>query len=534
MKEVQWKISIKKKKPDGQPDEYVDISEDLERVDVIQHTLDTPRLTEYQVNDVSFILMPNQYDYSPDKESNFFTTTASTLPNNKYPQTGYHVPVKIEGGFRGETLRELFSGIIVEFTHDVMSQGYRAVATDRSIVLRENTIRNFGIRKNNNLRPLAQQTTLRGEFQFSEAVAVVSEGSVVDATLGGQHLTEVQNFRTEGELSERNFQLTPDGSRINTETAPDSMDVLNTTYKAPLRGVSINRVVNELLDAYDITSPTAKLPVMESTTPIWSHVARPGYEIESATGTNRIPFGWNGYVTDMAHNPGQGPNREGRGDIYMLYTHRGSTVHPQLIHYDASADTWQTIRQAGSHAEWWQLATEDFNEFFILQTTGGYTRGVPNLGTFNPAEESAATSILKVNISAGSTSTFANSGSLRPQLAVHYWYGFISGTGKLRSNNPRFGFLPETRTGFHVAENAVWYRYASNARFGLARLRTSNGQGEAVIEINRDKFANEASFDFTLDVPNRTIYGSHTSIGESTGNLSSRHLVYRMTMPTSY
>ena len=513
MGEVQWKITIL----------GVDVSDDLESIGSIQHNLDTPRLTEYRVSDVTFNLMPGGNDYNPDKTTNFFT-------ENSGQQTGIRAEVEIQAGFRGEILTTLFSGIIIELAHDVTGQGYRVVATDRSHDLRDDTITDFGIRKNNNLRPLGQQTTIRGEYTFEQAVTPVSEESV-SGTVGSRTLNEVQNFANEGQLDERNFQLAMEGSGINTEIAPDSSASINATYKAPLRGVGINRVISELLTDYGITPTDAQLPQMQTTNPIWSHIARPGYEIESATGTNRVPFGWNGYVTDIVRNT--------NGDLYLLYTHRGATILPQLLKYTASTDRWSTVFQASSHAEWWQLATADFNEFFIMQSTGTYEQGVPRLATYNPTETNQAapvqTSILKVDASAGTSSRFASSGTFRPQMAMHYWYGFIGGTGRPSINNARYGFLPDSRTGFHVAENAVWYRFATTARFGLARMRASNGSGaESVIEISIDEFANEASFDFTLDVPNRLIYGSHSTIGETGGNLRSRHLVYSRAMPTSF
>ena len=513
--EVQWKVMILNQ----------DVSEDVTDIEVIQNQLDVPNLTEYAVSDVSLTLMPNKFDYSPDKASNFFT-------QNSHAATGYRAPIEIQGGFRGETLRTLFSGIVLEFSHQVQDRNYRLVATDKSVDLRNDTIEDFGLRKNNNLRPAAQQTTFRGEFNFSDPVVPVSRGST-SGTLAGRTLVEAQNLSDEGNLSELNYQLNQSDSGVETERAPeDDSDVLNMTYKAPLRGVSLDRTIRELLNAYGITPTAVQLPQMETQTPHWSHIARPAYEIESAQGTNNVPFGWNGYVTDMVR-------QDSTGDMYLLYSHRGSAILPQLLKYTAATDTWSSVHQATGHMEWWQLATADFNEFFIIQTTGTYERGVPIFATYNPAETNQAapvqTSILKLNVSAGTTSVFANSGNLRPQMAVHYWYGFIEGTGKLRANQSRFGFLPETRTGFHVAENAVWYRYASTARFGLARMRASNGTGaEAVIENLIDEFANEASFDFTLDLPNREIFASHTTIGESNNTLRSRHLIYKMTMPTSF
>ena len=512
--ELQWKVTLA----------GVDVSEDVEFIETIQNRLDIPRLTEYAVSDFTMTLMPNRYDYSPDKASNFFT-------DNGLPATGHRAPIEVEGGIRGETLTTLFKGSVVELQHVLGEQYYRLVATDASAELRNDTITDFGLRKNNTLRAVPEPTSIRGEFNFAEPVAPVSREST-SGTLGGAPLVLAQNLAEEGNLSELNYQLARNADGIETEVAPeDDSAVLNVTYRAPLRGVGIQRAVREILTHYGITSPQAVLPLMRTTNPHWSHIARPGYEVESASGTNNVPFGWNGYVTDMVVRPSN-------GDIYCLYSHHGQEILPQLLYYSAHSDNWHSLYQASAHAEWWQLATTDFNDFFIMQTTGRYERGIPRFGTYNPAEANQAsparTSILKLTVSNRATSVFAGSGNLRPQMSMHYWYGFIGGSGRLRNNLSRVGFLPDTRTGFAIAENALWYRYASSTRFGLARIRTSNGQGEAVITNSVDEFDNEASFDFTLDTSNRTIYASHTTIGETGGNLRSRHLVYSRAMPTSY
>ena len=509
---LEWKVNIL----------GVDVSEDVEYIETLQQRLDVPALTEYAVSDVSLYLMPNQFDYAPEKRFNFFT-------RNGGQQTGYHAPITIEAGERGGPLQTLFSGILVTLTQDVAGQGFQVIATDNSVLLRNHTISDFGLPKNSTLRQLTDATNPRGDWAFSDAVSPVSPGSV-SGTLGGVNLVDTQNFGTEGILSPFNFQLAEEGTRIETERLPDDAeDALNVTYKAPFRGIGIERVIDALLTNAGIPNTPAKLPFMRASTPHWAFLSRPGYETEfAAPGPHPTAFGWNGYVTDYVRNPAN-------GDIFCLYSHRGTTILPQLLTWTAATDTWSIVYQHGSHAEWWQLATADFEDFFILQTTGIYEQGVPRRGTYNAAEGSTRTSILKLGDGGQtSVSTFVGSGSRRPQLAVHYWYGFIQGTGKLRANNARFGFLPDTRTGLHIAENALWYRYANATQFGLARLRTSNGQGETVIVINRDEYANEASFDFTLDVPNRTIYGSHTTIGRQGNTTRSRHLVYSRAMPTSY
>ena len=485
--------------------------------------------------------MPHRNEYSPSKNPNFFT-------QNGHVQSGYKASIIIRGALRGENLQTLFGGEIVELTHEVENDGYRVIATDNSSKLREDEITDFGIRKNNNLRETPDRSSIRGEFEFSEPVIPVSRESITSTISGtvdnpsSMGMVRVDNFSDEGQLDEKNFQLSDDATSLLTETAPRknpmaSNIIVNATYKAPLRGIGIARIVRELLSEHSITSPNILFPPMTHDDIHWSHFARPGYEIESATGTNNVAFGWNGYVTDYVRKP----DGSGKGDMYFLYSHQHRNINPQLIKYTAESDTWVSVFQSAVAAEWWQLATADFSEFFILQTTGTYERGVPRLATYNPAETgTASTSILKVTVAnnaqgvpQGTPDPDLFATTHRPQMAVHYWYGFVSGTGRQRINNSRFGFLPDTRTGFYVAGNAVWYRYASSANFGLARTKINDHNiNDIEITIPKDEFQNEASFDFTID--NGVIYAAHTTIGDTSGTLKSRFLVYKKDMPADY
>ena len=81
MDRSEWQVEIKD----------VDVSGDVESIESISSSLDTPELTEYTVSELTFSLRNRNYDYSPDKPSNFFSANGLS-PN------GFRAPIVIKAG----------------------------------------------------------------------------------------------------------------------------------------------------------------------------------------------------------------------------------------------------------------------------------------------------------------------------------------------------------------------------------------------------------------------------------------------------
>ena len=526
-----------------------DVSADVERIDNVSTSLDVPDLTEYVVSDVRVTLFNNRNDYSPDKSSNFFTDRMGTA-------NGFNAEIVIEAGFSEDgtdSRMPVFSGRVVEVSHDVTPNSIQLVAVDRRIELQNNPITDFGLEKNNEIQRVARSGP-RGHHIFGEQVIPVSAESVrevqLDTGQGTSTMMERQFLRDEGQLMPTNYLVDDAGEGIETEALTGENATINATYKAPYRGISIKRAIERILDKHDIEirQNSINIEPIRLGEAIWNSHGRVGYELESIrseTGAGRLqrndyPFEWRGHVTDYvcdARNP------DARV-FYFLYSHKDQDTIPVLFKYEEESDSWSRVQNAPNHQEWWQLAaSSDFQTFFILRTNSTFEAGLPKLGTYNPAlgarpEDRVDTSCLRVDTSTDppTLTSMLETVDLRPQLSMNYWYGFRNTLPRGLKTNPLYGFLPDTRTGFQISGNALYYRYASDRQFGLARSRLTGGTAESVIAITRDNFHNHASFDFVIDTtasPN-VIYASHTNMARVNTELQSRLLVYKRDVPSNF
>ena len=537
----------------------VDVSGDVEDIASLSTSLDSPELTEYTVSELTINLFNHNYDYSPDKPDNFFTQQASEQMI-KQSSSGFRAPVVVKARLREEraTLQTIFSGRIIEVNHTVKPGTFQVVAVDRRVDLQNNPLTNFGLAKNNKIARVVRRGA-RGQHIFADSVIPISTGSVSGATLDGMKMKQKQTLRDEGQLNALNFTVDEDGTGIETEAVTGDNVNINLNYKAPFRGITIERAIREILARYNIAPNNIDIPIVQNRQlddngnviypALWNSRGRPGYELESVQGScpNDYEFQWRGQITDYLHRP----TNTGH-EFFFLYSHRNAPIMPALFRYRTSDGSWTKLYEASTHQEWWRLASTNFQTFYILRSASRYEQGLPLFGTYNPALSASVTDTdcLKLDltfndsgaVTGANRTTMLTTAGLRPQLSMHYWYGFRNTLPRGFKTNSNYGYLPDTRHGFQIAGNALWYRFANTTQFGLARgtldggptsrLRRDgqNQRAEAVITINRDTFQNEASFDFTI--ADGKIYGSHTNMERVGTEIHSKLLVYQRNMPT--
>ena len=525
-----------------------DISADVEEISSLSNSLDIPDLTEYTVSELSLVIFNHNYDYSPDKDPNFFRDLG-------YSPNGFRARIRVKARIveGSNDLETLFSGRIIELTHELQPGTFRVIAVDRRVDLQNNPLTNFGLEKNNNIARVIRRGA-RGQHIFADSVIPISRESVTDGILTDSlyHLNqspmeEKQTLRDEGDLQPRFFKVDEDGTGIETEAVAGDNASVNLNYRAPFRGITIERAIREILKRYDITPRGINIPTIATDDELWNSRGRPAYEIESVSptsGRNEHLFQWRGQITDYLHNPDT-------NEFFFLYSHRNSPTRPALLRFRVSDGTWTKLFESCNHYEWWQLATKNFETFYILQSASNYNPdGLPRYGTYNPSLSASVTdtNCLRLaltfdangGVASSSPTELLTTANLRPQLSMHYWYGFRNTLPRSWKTNSNYGYLPDTRHGFEIAGNALWYRYASTRHFGLARNPLDSNAPQSVIQINRDTFQNEASFDFVIETDTDddktplNIYGSHTNMERVGMSLQSKLLVYKLdTIPSN-
>ena len=550
-----------------------DVSTNLKSLEGIEASLDYPRINEYRINEAVFTLSDPENDFNPQKlptdpmdlsTGNFYRRNGQ-MESPPISESGYRSPVTIEAGFvvNGmDHLETIYSGIIYNVHKDAKTGDVRIVCADQTQRLTDEPVTNFGIEKKMIVEPTGGN--LHGNYPFYLGLTEPSLESIE-----GTGLIRKQSLRTEGHLDENNFQELPSG--IQTEGGPlPSNPTL--TFKSPYRSRTIESVIGKLLDdrRYNITDRDIKLPIVGNPLNLnvperfFSNLGRPGYETSFPNEMTPVDFGqwqWPGTVTDMIAN-------ESTNELYLLISPTGSAISapatnnpkPRIIKWDLQTDNREIIAfvsentaQRGILEESWRfVANNDFTTFYVLGTKPVYqnatrvrdsgitTRPGFEFGSYDSSEynASANSKVLIHRLVRSGTEpnytwtriTYINttvSGSLYPQLAMHYHLGFAGTDSTSQNRFPnRQGSLPDSRRNLYLASNGtdLYYPYANRRVFGVAKA-TGMNTATSVISANRDDDGfNLAGFDFWIEegTPDQ-VYLAYTNISSS----SSRFKIIR-------
>ena len=213
-------------------------------------------------------------------------------------------------------------------------------------------------------------------------------------------------------------------------------------------------------------------------------------------------WNWDGYVKDIIHDP------TGR-KYYMLYGQQHNNIPDHLMSYDVAADTWQrvattetTIDNITRQYEMWQLASDDFDSFYILTTVhlveGDDDRLVR--GTYDALESNTSQiKILKYEMNTGSWTTIDDSNGNAPQIGFYY-----SAFTPPADTITRYPMLPDTRHTFAVKTINTHPELVYRGKNGFHTYRLSDGTKRTLKAIPADS---RRSMDCTIgNTPETTFF----------------------------
>ena len=512
-----------------------DVSSDVVEIPSIDQSVDYPQLNSYRIAEANITLKRGVNDpYNPNKSSNFFTENGGNA-------SGYKSLVKIEAGFilsnGTEEKQTLLQGIIINTNVDARTGNVSIVVSDNSQDMRTKPLQDFGLEKTIRLQR-GQSLGSTGVYPLPNAVVPPSEESFSAITTTGTTMTIKENLDTEGVLDETNYDLeegelrTEGGPLLNMPGNADHQGEPVLTFKAPYRNKSIKFLVEKILANYDITIDQAQrnlieLPKVIRPTDSFSTSGRPGYDIENSTGSNY--WFWEGFVTDFIGN---------NNEIHFLYSGgRGTSSTSHIIRYNIDTQENEIIYTSTTYQEWWRFIGVDSNTdgsydtFYVLGTQPPTTRdnridytGTTTRGFYNSSVPSASAQVYPRiwRIITGTSPTqviwVPSSSSFRPQLAYHYTIGDL-----YKDHNSCD--VPESRVGFKNHSNNLYYRFANQSTFGVARVAMSNSSSTpstptSMLSVARDQDGfNSCNHDFTIDEDNNTLYGAFTWVNNSSSQM---------------
>lgn len=445
----------------------VDITEHVEVIRDVNASADYPEVNQYRIREATIDLI--------DEKGIFAIRNPDSMA-----KVGYPVVIQID-------TRTIFSGEVIEMSQGVVEALVRLICSGASWKLTRDELTDFGIRRRFRLNQESEQQAAialgrgqhraNGVYPILPAALPASEGS----TSGfGRALNDVlipvESLRTDGLLDYHRFIVDSEGVQTEGEPIPVRDAAFpQVILKSPYRHQRALTMVREILTAFGVTNSQLQIAPAN----IGEHFAQRGrvnYDLIGATGDRYdVPLAWGGFVTDwLLYN----------NDSYFLVSvpRNDNLYESGIVKYDVNDDEYSLVYRFGRGIEAWQMANAG-DTFYVMHTS--------TTAPVNNRHADSATIISAINITTGTVSVIANRGStFPPQLGVPIRGGFGESL-----------YHADTRSGFAVHNNFLYYRYQQTSRAGIARHPTPASMMSYALDGNED-----GGLSFTIS--NGVIYGA--------------------------
>jgi len=518
---------------------------------------DYPYFSDSEVGDAVFTLENTSGDFDPLKPNNFFQrhgTRTGTL-GDKWDRIGYRLPVVITS--EGEIL---FAGHIIDINVDVETSSISITSNDISNEYREKELdtSEFGVE-----RFLTVDEGIEyGEYILPVSASPINKDSVkLYTTDFDTPEPQTDTSISEGEFDRDAYTVHADQPAIVAQDAyanPPSV-----RFFEPYRWRRMDRLVNDLIDLIDEDlERDIDVPIFNSTQREFVSNGRVGWHIEGGESIRTARrWGYRGFVRDFVVNPSN-------GDAFFLYGGGfvgGEVQRHSVIHYIHSEDRYAKYQMEAYNARrlngvidntdtsfstqnngakfqrqsLWRIASEDFETFYIMASTGYNDTDVQNFrnGLVDPdtldlnehpvklyeygshvdgssqAEDRNKPKIFRWYLPTnkwtlidwnddygGAMQSGINGIGYSPQLAQ-----FIGLTKKVanqpltdKSRNPE-NIRADTRIPFIAKSNRLIYKSHSNGNVRIIQYDTENHIGHVTHEVSETTCNGGWGYDFGVD-----------------------------------
>lgn len=486
----------------------------IQEISPIRAELDYPKLTTFNISNVKITLFDPEGRFVPFNADNFWQEhwQREDVPDY-HNQMGYKAPVEIHIGYvnTDSTIisKKIFEGEVNNIEALTTPPRVVITAVDATRELRDSNLNDFGIQR----RVLIQEdedNVYSGRYSLP-AWMIPSKNSVSARTsLGNEMMTDVGTIATEGILNPLNYQVS--GNAIETEGGPlPDGNLPITIFKDAHRYKHVGFLIKQILAAHNITDYEIDFLRTHTKSPHFATRGRPGTDFEALSGYTETTEGqWRGFIKDATYDADN-------NTFYMLYGNASNSDPHYLMKYDANTDTWERI---ATHTveldsitypyEMWQLATDDFDTFFILATAHRVENGLLFRGVYDAFETTAIPYkppivVLKYVKSTDTWTTVDQFiGGNDPQIGF-----YMADAPHPNGTKSRYPMYPDTRTVFTIGtvnrHKQLVYRGRSGAAlFGVHAYRLDTGEKSLLKSVPAGA---ERSFDaFIGDTPETTFY----------------------------
>lgn len=486
----------------------IDVTEDLLKANPLRvsKSSDNIELTRYRADSVSIALSNANDKYDPDAADNFWD-------QNSLNPGGYQEEIKVymENLISGSwTSHLLFSGIIQNQATVVSAVQVNLTAVDVSVLLERSAISDFGVStKWDTLRKLSDEESFESVY--------VPEGSLLPIQ---PKTAEAYHDRTK--LTRSSLQLPTHGPPLTNTMYVSASDVRVSggffeeglsvaKFKTYPRSQDVVSLLNLLAIAGTIYNTEIEVPAVTLDAPTFFNQGSVPFAVE-ATRTTRLPVDWvhdatNDRLLELLSNP--------EGHIADL-----------LVQWDIERKSYRVLHTFDKDVKAHRIERRDATNYYILtsgaipQDRSAQTLPRQSDGTgyvYDSVSEGSAIKVYHYNSSTDTlTEHVAEDNTYPAQLGIHYWTGFENSL----YTDEFEGITPYDRGAFKWHSGNLYYRYAKDGAFGVARV---NAGGTTSEMIDQTELNHQNHLNFAFDV---------TSTGDiyfvyATGNSSQSSLVIK-------
>ena len=442
----------------------IDVTPDLVGTPSVSETLDPIIINEYRVNEASIVLRNEGGKYNSDLAGNFWET-------NGLNAGGFQNAVKIytehfENGSWVENL--LFTGLINESFEPIGDATFKLNCTDISSRLRKALAQDFGtLEKWDSLRKQSDEDSFEGTYIPERSLLPMQVGT----GMARSDRTDLDISRlelpSEGPAEENTAYMTP----MELKTAGGFLDANPLLrFKTDHRSEDVRFLINQLATNKEIYNTEIDIPGVTVDTPFLLNRGSVAFSVEP-TRTTRLPVDWVVGVESGLQTP---------PTILILLSNPERHISDMLVQYDVQADSYRVLHTFDKSTAVHRIERRNATNYYILTSAkiqqDRSARGPlprPNDSTGYASDSVSEGSEIKIyHYNSGSQTAptvFVDSDDdYPPQLGIQYPVGFENGL-----NIDEFeGIRPDCRGAFKWNGSYLYYRYAKDGEFGVARVNT--------------------------------------------------------------
>ena len=462
----------------------IDVTPDLVGTPSVSETLDPIIINEYRVNEASIVLRNEGGKYNSDLAGNFWETHGLNAG-------GFQDAVKIytehfDGrGNLAPTENLLFTGLINESFEPIGEATFKLNCTDISSRLRKALAQDFGtLEKWDALRKQSDEDSFEGTYIPERSLVPMQIGTgIARSDRTDLHISRLE-LPSEGPAEQNTAYMTP----MELKTAGGFLDANPLLrFKGEHRSEDVRFLVSQLAINKEIYNTEIDIPGVTVDTPFLLNRGSVSFSVEP-TRTTRLPVDW---VHDSTNSR-----------VLILLSNPERHIADLLVQYDIDGDSYRVLHTFDKDTAVHRIERRNATNYYILTSakiqqdrSAGGPLPRPNDSTGYASDSVSEGSEIKIYHYSTSTGTLtehvAEDNSHPPQLGIQYPVGFENGL-----NIDEFeGIRPDYRGAFKWNGSYLYYRYAKDGEFGVARVNTG-GTTTKMIGQAVGKYQNHLNFAF--------------------------------------